>query len=295
MSLQTAAASAPHRAWPFALSRITDVAGAAITGVNLAEPISRETADAIMAAMDEYHIVVFRDQNLTKDQQYAFTLNFGEIEEHVGRLANGEKYPLVHTVTNLDEKTGQPTHAPSTDGNYYWHTDKSYHAVPSLLTMLHAIEVPAEGGDTLFANMKLAYAALPDDEKRSLDGLRAVHSWEASRRNTGNKPATEEQKRERPPVSHPLARTHGNGSKSLYLGMHIGHVEGMDYDEGRALLDDLLTRATVEPFVYRHKWHKGDLVLWDNRVLLHRADRNYDMAAHRRLLHRTVVKGTVPV
>jgi taurine dioxygenase len=161
--------------------------------------------------------------------------------------------------------------------------------------MLHAIDVPAEGGDTLFANMLLAYDALSDEEKQSLEGLRAVHSWEASRRNTGNKPATEEQKRERPPVNHPLVRTHADGRKSLYLGMHIGHIEGMDYDEGRALLADLQERATADRFVYRHKWRKGDLVLWDNRVLLHRADRNYDMGTHPRVLHRTVVKGTVPV
>ena len=125
--------------------------------------------------------------------------------------------------------------------------------------------------------------------------LISARRWEANRLNTGNKPATEEQKRERPPVSHPVVRTHANGRKSLYLGVHIGHVEGMDYDEGRALLADLQERATAERFVYRHNWKKGDLVLWDNRVLLHRADRNYDMALHPRVLHRTVVKGTVPV
>jgi taurine dioxygenase len=161
--------------------------------------------------------------------------------------------------------------------------------------MLHAIQVPPEGGDTLFANMLLAYEALPADEKAALDGLHAIHSWEASRKNTGNRPATEEQKRERPPVRHPVVRTHPDGRKSLYLGMHISHVDGMDYDEGRALLADLLERATADRFVYRHAWRPGDLTLWDNRVLLHRADRNYDMATYPRVLHRTVVKGTRPV
>lgn len=295
MALQTAATPASNPAYPFTVRRIDDVAGAEITGIDLSEPISQEVTDAILRAMEEFHVIAFRDQDLTKDQQYAFTENFGEVEVHVGRKADGTQYPKVHTVTNLDEKTGLPTVAPHTDGNYSWHTDKSYHAVPSLLTMLHAIRVPPEGGDTLFANMAMAYDALSGTEKQSLEGLRCIHSWEASRRNTGNKPATEEQKRERPPVSHPLVRTHANGRKSLYLGMHIDCIEGMDYDEGRAMLADLLERATAEQFVYRHQWHVGDLTLWDNRVLLHRADRNYNMGAHPRVLHRTVVVGTVPV
>ena len=294
MALQTATSTSNSSTYPFTVRRISDVAGAEIAGIDLSEPISRETADAIIRAMEEFHVVAFRDQNLTKDQQYDFTLNFGEIEGHVGRKADGTQYPIVHTVTNLDDKTGKPTVAPHTNGNYSWHTDKSYHAVPSLLTMLHAIEIPPDGGDTLFASMVLAYDALSDAEKKSLEGLRCTHSWEASRRNTGNKPATEVQKRERPPVSHPLVRTHASGRKSLYLGMHIDCIEGMDYDEGRALLADLLERATAEQFVYRHQWHVGDLTLWDNRVLLHRADRNYDMAAHPRILHRTVVVGPVP-
>jgi len=288
-------AAAMAAAYPFHIRRLSDVAGAEIQDLDLRRPLTPALRDAILAAMAEFHVLCFRGQDLTKEQQFAFTLNFGEIEGHVGRLKSGEQYPVVHTVTNLDEQTGLPTATPSTHGNYFWHTDKSYHAAPSLLTMLHATQLPPEGGDTLFANMLLAYEALPEDEKRALEGLRAEHSWEASRRNTGNRPATEEQKRERPPVSHPVVRTHPDGRKSLYLGMHISHIEDMDYDAGRALLADLLERATADRFVYRHRWRTGDLTLWDNRVLLHRADRNYDMAAHPRVLHRTVVKGSAPV
>ena len=164
------------------------------------------------------------------------------------------------------------------------------------MTMLHVVQVPPKGGDTLFANMHMAYDALEDTEKTWLGGLRAVHSWEASRRNTGNRPATEEQKRERPPVVHPVVRTHPvTGRKSLYLGMHVSHIEGIPIAEGKALMDELLERGTIDAHVYRHQWRPGDLVLWDNRCLLHRADRNYDMAAHARVLHRTVVKGTIPI
>jgi len=129
----------------------------------------------------------------------------------------------------------------------------------------------------------------------TLKGLRCTHSWEASRRNTGNTSATEEQKRESPPVSHPLVRTHPDGRKSLYLSMHIDCIEDMDYDEGHAFLKDLEERATAPEFVYRHQWHAGDLTLWDNQVLLHRADCNFDMTVRPRVLHCTVVIGTVPV
>ena len=281
---------------PFTVTRISNVAGAEIRGIDVSKPILPGVRDLILDAFVAHHVLVFRDQKITKDQQYAFTLNFGEIEEHVGRLQSGKKYPLVHTVTNLDETTGEPTATPRTHGNYFWHTDKSYHAVPSLMTMLHVVQVPPKGGDTLFANMNMAYDALPDAKKTQLDSLRAVHSWEASRRNTGNIPATEEQKRERPPVVHPVVRTHPvTGRKSLYLGMHVSHIEGMPEVEGKALMDELLERGTVDAHVYRHQWRPGDLVLWDNRCLMHKADRNFDMAAHARVLHRTVIKGTIPV
>jgi alpha-ketoglutarate-dependent taurine dioxygenase len=281
--------------YPFVINSLSDVAGAEISGLDLSKPLTPKLCRAIIAAMDEFHVLCFRNQRLSKEAQYNFTLNFGEIEGHVGELKSGERYPLVHTVTNLDEVTGKPTLKPASDGNYFWHTDKSYHAVPSLLTMLHAIELPPTGGDTLFANMLLAFESLSDGEKKELSELRAVHSWEASRRNTGNRPATEEQKRERPPVSHPLVRTHNNGKKSLYLGAHISHIENHDYETSRKRLDDLLEKATADKFVYRHKWQAGDLTLWDNRVLLHRADRNYDMSLHPRILHRTVVKGVIPI
>ena len=163
------------------------------------------------------------------------------------------------------------------------------------MTMLHAVELPPAGGDTQFANMVLAYRALPDTMKSRLATLRAIHSWETSRLQSGSKPATEEEKRERPPVSHPIVRTHPEtGEKALYIGNHAGSIEGFDEAEGRALLAELLTHATRPDFIYTHHWRPGDLVMWDNRALLHRAVANYDMGQHRRVLHRTVVRGTAP-
>ena len=274
--------------------RIGEAAGAEVTGLDLGQPISDALRDAIHAALVEHHVLAFRDQDLTGPQQYALTERFGEPENHVFSTADGKKSPDVHLVNNLDAD-GKPSSKPFTFGSFYWHTDKSYHAVPSFATLLHARELPPSGGDTEYANMQLAYDALDDATKQRIAGLKAVHSWEANRRNTGNTPATEAEKRERPPVTHPMVRTHpDSGRKTLYIGIHTSHVDGMPEAEGRALLDQLMQHATQRQFVYVHEWKPGDLVMWDNRALLHRVIGNYDMDRHRRILHRTVVKGTVP-
>ena len=277
---------------PFAMTPLSPVGGVEIRGIDLAAPFGDEVFDAIMDAFLEHHILVFRDQDLPGEAQLAFTRRFGEIEEHVGRLPNGEKYPLLHVIHNLDED-GNPVRI--SGGNYFWHTDKSYHAVPSLLTMLHAVETPSEGGDTQFANMHMAWDSLDRETQEEVSDLCAIHSWEANRRNTKQSPATDIQKRERPPVRHPVVRSHPvTGRKALYLGIHTSHIDGMPKEEGHAFLNRLLRRATKADFIYTHKWLKGDLVLWDNRCLLHRAVANFDMESERRVLHRTVVKGTVP-
>jgi alpha-ketoglutarate-dependent taurine dioxygenase len=278
------------------IENLTAVGGVEITDIDLSKNLSPATKQRILDLFDAHPILVFRDQHLTKEQQYNFTLNFGEIEElHVGRHQDSIKYGAVHTVSNLDAN-GNPSGVLPERGNYFWHSDKSYHDVPSLLTMLHAVQLPPTGGPTQFANTELAYAALPDATKRQIDGLRAIHSWESSRTKSGSAPATEAQIRERPPVDHPIARTHpARGTKALYLGNHSSHVVAMPEQDGRKLLADLEAHATKPEFVYTHRWTQGDLVMWDNRCLLHRAVTDYDMDKHARVLHRTVVRGTVPV
>ena len=275
-------------------NRLSPAAGVEITGADLSQPVSPEFAAMIRQALLDHHVVVVREQALSKQQQHDFTLNFGEIEDHVARHSDA-RYAIVHSVTNLDAD-GRPTDALETRGNYFWHTDKSHHAVPSLMTMLHAAELPPAGGDTQFANMVLAYRALPQAMKDRLGGLRAIHSWEASRLASGSRPASEAEKRERPPVSHPIVRTHPEtGEKALYIGTHAaGGVESFSEADGKQLLADLLAHATQPQFVYTHHWRPGDLVIWDNRALLHRALANYEMGRHRRVLHRTVVRGTAP-
>jgi alpha-ketoglutarate-dependent taurine dioxygenase len=278
-----------------ALARLSPVAGAEVTGIDLARPLTPALKDAILRAFLAHHVLVFRGQSLDRPQQLAFTLQFGEVEDqHVGRLHDADRYTIVHTVSNLD-RDGRPSTAMTKGGNYHWHTDKSYHAAPSLLTMLHAVELPSGGGDTQFANMVLAYAALPDAMRARLAGMRAVHSWAASRRRSGSPPPSEAEMRERPPVEHPLVRTHPEtGAKALYIGNHVSHVVGLPPEESEALLEALLAHATEPRFVFTQTWRPGDLVMWDNRCLLHRAVANYAVEAERRVLHRTVVRGTVP-
>ena len=280
---------------PHETAALRDVGGLEITDFDLARPLAADQRDWLLARFREHPILVFRGQRLSKQQQYDFTLNFGEIEsQHVNRLINAERYAAVHTVCNLDAD-GKPTETMAERGNYFWHTDKSYHAVPSLLTMLHAVELPPVGGETQFANMTMGYAALPNPVKARIADWRAVHSWEASRIHCGSRPATEEQKRERPPVDHPVVRTHPDtGTRSVYIGNHAAHVLGMDPVAGRAALMDVQAQAIGPSNVYSHRWQKGDLVLWDNRCLLHRALVHADMGLHPRVLHRTVVKGSVP-
>ena len=274
--------------------RLSLAAAVAVTGADLSRPLSPVFRDAILTAFREHHILVFRDQDLSNDEQLAFTRQFGEIEEHVGRHVAAARYGLVHTVTNVGDD-GNPTAKLTAVGNYHWHTDKSYHAVPSLMTLLHAKELPPDGGDTQFANMAMAYEALPQAKKRQIAELRVVHSWAASRRRAGAPPPSEIEMRERPPVDHPLVRTHPEtGTKTLYIGNHASHILGMSETESEMLLSELLEHATQPQFVYTHRWRDGDLVMWDNRCLLHRALANYEMTKHRRVLHRTVVTGTVP-
>ncbi len=272
------------------------IGGIEITDIDLSEPLTAASRDRVVQTFRLHPVLVFREQHLTKQQQYDFTLHFGEIEGlHVGRHVDSERYGAVHLVSNLDER-GQASNRLRERGNYFWHTDKSYHAVPSLMTMLHAVELPPTGGETQFANTAMACDALDDATKQRIHGLRAIHSWEASRLQSGSPPATDAQKAERPPVEHPIVRVHPDtGRLALYLGNHASHVAGMDLEQGRTLLRSLLAHATQSRFVYTHAWRSGDLVLWDNRCLVHRALPHDNMGQHRRLLHRTVVKGTVPV
>ena len=191
-------------------------------------------------AFCRYQVLCFRDQRLSKDQQIAFTEQFGTLERHIARN-RGTDNPLVHTVSNLGPD-GKPS---GKVGSQEWHTDKSFRPEPSLATILHAVTMPPDGGDTCFANMYAAYDALSDAEKAELDGVRVIHSWELSQQKHG-RTATPEEIADAPPMSHPLVRVHPDtGRKCLFMGVHASHFEGRPMAEGRARLAALEAHATA--------------------------------------------------
>jgi taurine dioxygenase len=288
---QPEARSSPFAADELAIRPLPGGLGAEVRGVDLRGPFAGRIEQRMRDAFLLHHLIVVRDQQLTRKRMGEFGMLFGELEGNVFRNPDGTTLDLVHEISNLDAD-GQPAENPYLKSNYHWHTDKAYLPVPALLTMLHAVELPERGGDTQFADMTRAYDALPDDEKHAIAGLRVVHSLEYMRASTGDRPPAAAERAAAPPVTHPLVRTHPQtGAKSLFLGMYCSHVVGMEPGESRALLDRLLAHATQPRFVYTHRWWPGDLVFWDNRCLLHRAVANYDMRKSRRVLQRLVVKG----
>jgi alpha-ketoglutarate-dependent taurine dioxygenase len=263
---------------------------AEVTGLDLRQPLDDAAKAAIYSAFVRYHVLCFRDQHMDQDEQVAFSLQFGVLERHTLRN-RGKMNPLVHVVSNL----GQDEKPSGTVKSTGWHTDKSFRPEPSMATILHAVTMPPDGGDTVFADMSAAYGALPDSEKRALDGVRVIHSWELSREH-GRTQMSAEEIAEAPPHSHPLVRIHPDtGRKSLFIGQHCSHIDGMPVVSGRPRILELEDHATQEQFTYRHKWRMGDLLMWDNRCLLHRADPNFDATRHPRVLHRTCLRGTTPL
>jgi alpha-ketoglutarate-dependent taurine dioxygenase len=274
---------------------LSEAGGVTVTGLDLSVPLAPTRLERIREAFRVHHILVFPEQVLSREEQFAFIASFGEIERHGVRNAQTKRYTAAHVISNLDHDGNPVDRSISPVSNYRWHTDKAYYPMPPMLTALYAVEMPPRGGDTEFANTAMGYAALAEATKRRIEGLRVVFYWGAGARKPDATPRLEAVLREHPSVDHPLVRTHPEtAEKALYLGNHASHILGMPEKEGRALLDALLDHTTRPRFVYAHHWCKGDLVMWDNRCLLHRAVANYDIGRYRRILHRSIVRGTVP-
>ncbi|MSP87730.1 MAG: TauD/TfdA family dioxygenase [Alphaproteobacteria bacterium] len=267
--------------------------GAEILDVDLSQPLDNVVFAAIRGAFEQRLLLVFPDQHLDEAAQIAFSRRFGALEIHVLNQYLDTRFPELYVLSNIGPD-GKPRGQHPDRGTMLWHTDLSFTRVPSYATILYGVETAASGGDTLFADMLSAYEALPDATRREIADLRAVHDLARSRIRSGDDPLTPEQQAKAPPVVHPLVRLHPNGRRGLYLGSHASHIDGWAQEAGEALLARLLAHATEDRFVHRHRWHRGDLVMWDNRATLHRAT-SYDTGRDRRVVRRTVVTGEVPV
>jgi alpha-ketoglutarate-dependent 2,4-dichlorophenoxyacetate dioxygenase len=267
---------------------------ASIGGVDIARPVDDATWAEIRAAFDEHSVLVFHGAALDDEAQIAFSRRFGPLE--VTRSMNPAAGTPFARQSNLDIKTGEVI--PAEDrrmvyqlANMLWHSDSSFKTVPSLCSLLTGRIVPPEGGATEFASARCAYPSLPAALKARIQGLVVIHDFAWSRDQVRPGFFTDKERAEYPPVRHPLIRTNpANGRPSLFLGAHASHVEGMPIEEGRALLKTLLDHVARPEFCYRHEWTEGDLVIWDNRCILHRAT-PFDTARYKRLMQRTTVGG----
>jgi taurine dioxygenase len=271
---------------------LTGHTGAEVVGVDLTRAVSAETRAALNAAFVEHSVLVVRDQGLTPGQMLAAVELFGTVfRQHNTRFALPD-CPEIHYISNQDRFPDGTRYIPG-EG---WHTDHSNDTRPPKATVLHAVTLPDRGGDTQFANMAAAYEALPAPIRAQIAGLMAIHVYQSSH-SARKLMGLPEAAKERVPnaVLHPVVRTHPeSGRRSIYINpIRIEGIVGIDHREALPLLDDLLAFSTRDTFQYRHEWRSGDLVLWDDRCLLHKANGDYDME-QTRYLYRVMLQGDVP-
>jgi alpha-ketoglutarate-dependent 2,4-dichlorophenoxyacetate dioxygenase len=272
--------------------------GAELAGVDVRHADDAVFAE-IVAAFEEHSVLLFRGQTIADEEQIAFSRRFGPLETTIRTIASQARTrPEISSLANVD---AEDRLIPSGDkrnlfnaGNQMWHSDSSFKRVPALASLLAAHEVPPSGGETEFASMRVAYARLPEARQRWLEGKVAIHSFVYSRGLVSDGLLPPDHAAQVPPVPQALVRANPrNGRKAFYVGSHACEIAGMPTDEARALLRELLDLATAPETVYTHAWRPGDLVMWDNRCVLHRG-RPWDESAYRRVMHRTTIAGDGP-
>jgi taurine dioxygenase len=272
------------------LRPLSHALGAEVHGVDVSRPVSEEIFGAIRAAFLAHGVLLFRDQDLSPTQHIAFSRRFGALDRHetLPRDRHPE-HPEILMVTNRPKPDGSPSDSRYTGRK--WHSDMSFTLCPALGSLLYSREIPGVGGDTMFANMTLAYETLSETMKHVIEPLHGVHTMG---RTIPNASADRLQldRELNPPIAQPLVRVHPEtGRKALYVGEKVELIEGMTSEESRPLVEFLCRHATRPEFVYRHSWRKHDLLIWDNRCTMHIALGDFDETRLREL-HRTTVLGT---
>jgi taurine dioxygenase len=270
--------------------------GAEVTGLDLSQPLADEDFKRIHRAHLDHYVVVFRDQRITAEQHINFSRRFGPLQIHVLHQFQLTGHPEILIVSNVMEN-GKPIGLG--DAGHFWHSDLSYKETPSLGSLLHAQELPAEGGDTLFANMHLAWDTLPQALRDAVSGRSAEHTYlakyaELQKRSPWRPNLSAEQIAQVKPVVHPIVRTHPEtGRRALFVSEHFTtRVIGLPEDESRDLLQALFDHSVRDEHIYRHVWREHDLVFWDNRSLMHLAAGTPDYL--RRKMYRTTIEGDTP-
>jgi taurine dioxygenase len=276
------------------IRRLTPNLGAEVAGVDLSGPMDDELFGALYQAFLRYQVLLFPPQELPPQRQVEFARRFGEVQVHVMNQYHADGYPELYRLSNLDA-SGKPTGHHPDKGTLAWHTDGSWQRVTGQATIIYGEVMPQSGGETHFCDMYGAYERLDASWKARIAGLRAVHNLDFSRtRRHGEDPLTEAQRLAKPPVDHPVVRTHPEtGRKCLYLGDHAEYILGMPYDQGRALIEQLNALAVHPDLTYEHRWQPRELLVWDNRCVMHRATA-YDAATQGRVIRRCTVLGEVP-
>ena len=271
--------------------------GAEIVGADLSVPPSRELVETVEQTMATYAVSVVRDVKASDADHIRFARAFGPLELPPGitRFAGRKDRqiaPELFDISNLDEngeiiplKSKRRSLGRATER---FHTDSSFHTLPTKWSLLLAHAIPPIGGDTLFIDTRAVYDALPEAMKAKVASLTAVHDFWRGRELTGVTGITDEMRATLPPVTHPLVRTTSYGRKSLYIGGHLSGIVGWPEDEALALINELYDFATQDTFIYRHKWREGDLLIWDNRCTLHAATEPMT-DKHKRDLRRATV------
>jgi len=275
------------------LRKLSHALGAEICDVNVAAPMSEAQFGEIYQAFLASNILLFRGQDITREQHIEFSRRFGELDRHESLPRDRHpRYPELLMVTNEPKPDGSPSDTKYTGRQ--WHSDMSFTTAPSLGSLLKSYAVPDVGGDTLFANMTLAYDALSEGMKRLIANLHGIHlsgTRQLANDNTGVERKAEQQ-RLNPPVAQPVVRVHPEtGRKALYIGEKVKRFDGMTEEESKPLIDYLVRHATRPEFVYRHQWRKNDILVWDNRNTMHQALGDFDETQLRHM-ERTTVLGT---
>jgi taurine dioxygenase len=276
-----------------AITPLSSHTGVEVRGIDLRQPLDEAICERLRQAFVDRSVLVIRDQSLSAPEFLRAMQRFGDIFPQHNPRFQVPDCPMIHYISNQDRFDDGTVYIP---GEGY-HTDHSNDAKPPKATALHAVKLPKSGGDTQFVNMCEAYAALPESTKAQIDGLKARHVYQSkhSRRKLMALPEPS-RKAIADFVIHPLVRTHPeHGRKALYINpIRIEAIVGMDDAEALPLLDELLNHATQLKFEYRHKWQSGDVVIWDNRCLMHKANGDYPVEQVR-YLYRLMLKGEAPV